>query len=195
MRVSLTVEARPGICSKCGAGGQGAGPVPVLPFSLLVDDQVGEADTLCAPCLFEEGGTRVDITMTASSPGPAGQKRHLRKARKTSQRLEQNLALELNEVYGEGAVRTQPGSGNQRGAKGDLRMKGKLRVEEKHTDAASFSLKLEELRKIAGEGSVGEVPLFVIDFIEQGTRRLKDRFAVIHFQDLKELLHAASKHR
>jgi hypothetical protein len=129
------------------------------------------------------------------APGPAPRRKSLKKAKKASQRLELDVAIELSEVYGEGSVRTQPGSGNQRGAKGDLRMKGGLRVEEKHTQAESFSLKLDELYKIAGEAGAGEMPLFVIDFVEQGTRKLKDRFAVLHFHDLKGLLHVAREHR
>jgi hypothetical protein len=195
MRVSLTAVARPGICSKCGAGSRGVGPAQVIPFTLIVDGHAGEAGALCQGCLFYPEGVVVQVPMENLSPGPSPRRKDLKKAKKASARLEADVALELNEVYGEGAVRTQPGSGNQRGAKSDLRMKDGLRVEEKHTQGASFSIKLDELYKVAGEAAGGEMPLFVIDFVEPGTRKLKDRFAVLHFQDLKGLLHVAHKHR
>jgi hypothetical protein len=182
MRVSLSVEARLGTCAKCAGSG------PVIPFTLIADDQAGEAEALCAACLFTPNGLRVDVPMEPLVSGPVSRRKGLRKAKKTSQRQEVDIAEELG-------GRTQPGSGNQPGAKGDIRKKGELRVEAKFTSANSFSLKLDELYKIAGECGVGEKPVFVIDFLEPGTRKPKDRFAVIHFHDLKELLNAAGEHR
>lgn len=183
MRVSLSVAPCEGTCSKCGAG-----PVPVIPFSLIIDDHAGDADALCAPCLFHENGVRVDVPMTPLVSGPPSRKKSLKKAKKTSLKQEVDIAEELG-------GRTQPGSGNQRGAKGDVRKKGELRIEAKFTSAGSYSLKLDDLQKIAGECGLGEKPVFVIDFLEQGTRRLTDRFAVLTFHDLKELLNASGQHR
>ncbi len=194
MRVSLAAEARNGVCSKCRAGSHGI-PILVIPFTLTVEGHAGETEALCKGCLFEPGGVSVQVPMEDLAPGPAPRRKALKKAKRASLKLETDLALELSEVYGEGSVRLQPGSGNQRGAKGDLRMKGGLRVEEKHTQAESFSIKLDELYKVAGEATGGEMPLFVIDFVEPGTRKLKDRFAVLQFQDLKGLLHVAREHR
>ena len=126
--------------------------------------------------------------MAPLAPERAPRRKALKKNRKTS------LAQEVD-VMEELGGRTQPGSGNQPGAKGDGRKKGELRVEMKFTAGASYSLLLEELWKIAGEASVGELPLMVIDFVEPGTRRQRDRFAVLQFSDFKELLHAARAHR
>jgi hypothetical protein len=126
--------------------------------------------------------------MELLSPGPAPRRKALRKGKKRSTQQE----LEVNELFG---ARMQPGSGNQAGAKGDGRKKGELRLEMKFTADNSFSLKLEELWKIAGEAAHGELAVFVVDFLEQGTRKLRDRFAVVHANDLKELLDAARNHR
>jgi hypothetical protein len=183
MRVSVSISVVEGTCSRCGTEN-----VPVIPFCIVVDDHGGDADPLCGGCLFYREGLRVDVTMQDLAPGPASRRKGLRKARKVSQQQERDIAEELR-------GRTQPGSGNQRGAKGDVRVHGKLRVEAKFTTAGSYSLHLDDLYKIAGECGVGEKPVLVIDYRESGTSKLKDRFAVVHFQDLKDLLHAPDQHR
>jgi hypothetical protein len=182
MRVSLSVSAREGECARCHTIGL------VIPFSLIVDDQAGEAEALCAECLFDDDGLSVDLPMVPLAPGPVGRRKALKKNRKLSQRQEVQIADSLK-------GRTQPGSGNQAGAKGDVRVRGELRVEAKLTKANSFSLKLEELNKIAGECSNGEKPVLVIDFLAPGTDRLRDRFAVLNYHDFERWLHAANEHR
>jgi hypothetical protein len=125
--------------------------------------------------------------MTSLLDGPAPRRKALKKAKKTSLDQERDIA----EEYG---ARTQPGSGNQPGAKGDVRLRGQLRIEAKFTQAESYILKLEDLCKIAGEATFGELPVLFIDFLEQGTRKLRDRFAVIHNVHFKRL-YGASKNR
>ena len=61
-------------------------------------------------------------------------------------------------------AKRQKGSGSQVGAKGDLRAFGKLRGECKFTRAESYTLKLQELRKIEHEAAAGEIPAFEIEF-------------------------------
>lgn len=183
MRLSLSVAACEGTCSKCSAE-----RVLVIPFVVIADDHEGEAEKLCKSCLFSLEGLKVDIPMQPLVAGPTPRRKALRKAKKTSLKQEQDIAEELG-------GRTQPGSGNQRGAKGDIRKKGELRVEAKYTTNESFSLKLDELYKIASECGTGERAVFVIDYLEPGTRGLRDRFAVIHFNDLKELLNGTRTHR
>jgi hypothetical protein len=195
VRVSLSAEAQLGVCSKCGAGSHGLGRTMVIPFMVIVDGHAGETEALCQGCLFYPGGVKVEVPMENLAPGPAPRRGALRRAKQTSRRLEADLAEDLNEALGEGVVVTHPGSGNQPGAKGDLRGKNIVRVEEKHTKAASFSLKLDELQKIASECTGRERPVFVVDYLDPSTSKLQDRFAVIPIQDLKELLHAAGQHR
>ena len=59
--------------------------------------------------------------------------------------------------------RVQPASGAGQ-AKGDVRDVGRIRMECKFTRAKSYSLKLEELKKIEREAGSGEQPIFEIEF-------------------------------
>ena len=68
-------------------------------------------------------------------------------------------------------AKVQPGSGAPAHSKGDIRDAGELRGECKFTRAKSFSLKLEELKKLEQEASSGELPIFEIEF--QGVRPAK----------------------
>jgi hypothetical protein len=125
--------------------------------------------------------------------GPTPRRKGLRRGKKASLRQE----LDIDEEFG---TRRQPGSGNQATAKGDNRKKGSLRLEAKCTEAQSFQLKLEELHKISGEAGNGEMAGLVIDYLQQGTRKLIDRFVVIHAEDFKALSllrerHGSSEHR
>lgn len=69
-----------------------------------------------------------------------------------------------------------PGSGNQPGAKGDVRVMGSVRIECKCTTAESFRLKLEDLMKIERAGESGENPILEIEF--QGVHP-KRRYVVL----------------
>lgn len=59
--------------------------------------------------------------------------------------------------------RVQPASGAGQ-AKGDVRLEGHTRMECKFTRAKSYSLKLEELKKIEREAGPGEQPVFEVEF-------------------------------
>jgi hypothetical protein len=187
VRLSLTLEGFPNRdCSRCGAK-----DTLTLAFTVITEEHSGEAAELCLECACKGGSTDVPMTLLAEKPSK-------RKAFKKIKKVSLKQEIEVNELLG---ARTQPGSGNQAGAKGDGRRKGDIRTEQKFTVAASYSLKLEELWKIAGEASHGEMPVFVIDYKEPGTSKLRDRFAVLPFNDVVELLelrrekNAAHKHR
>lgn len=182
MRLSLSTEPSIGTCSKCGNDN-----AAVLTFSVVADGHSGDVAPLCSVCLFEEGA-RSDVPMQELAPGPAPRRKALRHNKRISQQQERDIAEELG-------ARVQPNSGAMSGAKGDVRKRGAFRLEAKFTRAESFALHLEDLEKIAGECAPSERPLLVIDFLEQGTSKLRDRFAVLHFQDTKELLNASGQHR
>jgi hypothetical protein len=126
--------------------------------------------------------------MEPRKDGPAPRRKALRKGQRSSQKQELELAEELG-------GRRQPGSGNQNTAKGDVRTKGLVRVEAKLTTDDSYRLQLADFWKIDSEKGPREFPAMVIDFLERGTRKLRDRLAVIHFNDLKELLDAFGLYR
>jgi uncharacterized membrane protein len=188
VRLSLTLEGFPNRdCSRCNAK-----DVVTLAFTVITEEHSGEAAELCLECVCKGGSTDIPMAMLAEKPS---KRKAFRKIKKVSLKQE----VEVNELLG---ARTQPGSGNQRGAKGDGRRVGDIRTEQKFTVAESFSLKLEELWKIASEAHHGEMPVFVIDYKEPGTSKLRDRFVVLPFNDVMELLelrrrekNAAHKHR
>jgi hypothetical protein len=182
MLVSLTFEPSRGTCSGCGI------TTKIITFGVLAEGQNGVIDPLCSICLFGSEGLVASVPMQPLAPGPASRRKGLQKARRRSLKQE----VEVAEMFG---ARTQPGSGNQAGAKGDARKKGELRLEMKYTTGDSYSLRLDDLQKIAGEAGIGERPIMVLDYLEQGSRKLRDRFAILNAADLKELLDAPRNNR
>lgn len=83
-------------------------------------------------------------------------KRGKSSAQKRSQKQEKQAAKR----YG-GQVQPASGSG---AAKGDVRDAGHIRMECKYTSAASYSLRLDTLKKIESEASTGEDPVLELEF-------------------------------
>ena len=81
--------------------------------------------------------------------------------------------------------RTQPGSGNQWNAKGDVKSESLL-IECKSTIHQSFTLKVDVLEKIEREAALaGREAVLQVEF--QGKRRVA-KYAVISYDRLLELL-------
>lgn len=99
-----------------------------------------------------------------------------RKLRKTSKRHEEEVAGDLG-------GRAQKASGALPWAKGDVRVRGKLRVELKTTGTKSYRVTREELTKIRGECGQGERPAFVVTFIDPRTHREEDRWVLTPYED------------
>lgn len=183
MHVSLTAVLTPshGQCACCKQHRA------VIALSVTVEGRAGTLEPICLECLVT-GERTGDIPLEELSPGAVPRRKALRHNKRASYKQEVSLAGELG-------GRVQPGSGNQKHAKGDLRKDGIFRLEAKLTHSDSFSLKLDELLKIQSECDGQERPVFVVDFLKKGTGQLRDRFAVIAFDHLKELLDGARKHR
>lgn len=177
IQMNVVLEAAVATCEKCKRPN-----LPCLRVNLFVKEQLAETKPICWRCFGEnqEFSDRVELE---EPDVEVGVRKTLKKQKKVSREQEIDIAEELN-------ARVQVNSGAVSGSKGDVRKKGVARVEAKFTAAASFPLKLEELEKIAGECEGKEKPVFVIDFREPLTNRLKDRYAVVPFDDLKELLNA-----
>lgn len=71
------------------------------------------------------------------------------------------------------------GSGARPGHKGDGRVPGRFRIENKFTTAASIRVKLSELRKIRAECEGLEVPVFDVQFKEKVTLRTIDNWVLV----------------
>jgi hypothetical protein len=115
-----------------------------------------------------------------------------RKGFKENKRLSRKQEIDLADDLG---GKVQLNSGATVGSKGDVRVKGEYRVEAKFTAANSYKLDLDELYKIQSECEGLEKPLFIVDFLDKHTKKPKDRFAVLQYDQLKELIDAARKPR
>jgi hypothetical protein len=101
---------------------------------------------------------------------------------RASQRQEKRLARSLG-----GRVTPASGATGAASAKGDVRVQGQVRAECKTTLARSYSLKLDEWRKIQHEAAVsGEMPVMQIEF--QGTGGMNKKLAVIDWFSFEQLL-------
>lgn len=85
--------------------------------------------------------------------------------------------------------RVTSGSGSKT-EKGDVRIKGVMRVEAKCTRCASYSLKLETFEKVEDAASLcrpAEIPAMHIEFLDPEGKPLKGLY-VIRQDDLEELI-------
>lgn len=121
---------------------------------------------------------QVDLSPGRTPPSKRDKKRSLRQERKLAEDI---------------GGRTQPGSGNQSYAKGDVRKKGKFRVEAKFTKSKSYNLTREVLSKISGECTGGEKPILHVDFVHPSTLRSENSYVVIPYEDWMELINESSK--
>jgi hypothetical protein len=103
------------------------------------------------------------------------------KAYHASPKLEKKLATKV------GGYRTA-GSGNKI-EKGDVRKRGVVRMEHKATQAASFRVTSEMLEKLelAARGC-DEIPIMVIEFLDDRGRSFQRELAVLPLSDLLELI-------
>lgn len=166
---------RPGVCFR---------------IDLFTADHTGRSDALCIRCLVTDAEIEGEVLLVElAADGPPKRRRAtLQRQKKLSRDQEVDIALELGATV-------QRASGALSGSKGDGRRKGVLRFEAKYTESNSYQLKLEELEKIAGECHGRERPVMVVDFKQKGTGRLRDRFAVLRFDDAKEIFNVVGHDR
>ena len=180
MHLSVITEPGMGTCA-CGATTRG------VRLHVFSSGAGAEGPFYCMACLLRD-----DISSDIELEVPEAEESDKRKILRVQKKRSQEQELELAEELG---AQMQKASGAMAGSKGDVRKKGVIRIEAKYTEWSSYSLKLEDLHKISSECRGREKPIFVIDFVERTTRRLTDRFAVVPFYDLKELLDASNQNR
>lgn len=110
-------------------------------------------------------------------------KRRKQISRKQEQKLAESLGGERH--YG---------SGNKPGYKGDVRVRGKYRVECKYTSKKSRSISLAEIQKIRSECAMGEEPMINIQFREPGTLEVEEDWICVP-RRAWEKLHAPTDDR
>lgn len=108
------------------------------------------------------------------------QEHDIPKPKGVSQRLRKRALAQEKLVADDIGGRTQPGSGNQEHAKGDVRLRGQLRYEHKSTTTGAYRLTLDLLTKIRSECGLGESPAFGITFLN--ARGIDDRWVCIPYE-------------
>lgn len=167
MTTALVTEWVEGTCSKCANPGQ------VFRVFVTHDGKAGTSAACCAGCLQSP----LELALMLEETPVEGLRRPITKRRrKRVDALEKSIAKAIG-------GRTQPASGAMPWAKGDVRKKGEYRVEHKSTEAKTYGLSLEILKKIEGEAAYPEKPALVVDFLEKGSLRLNRRYVVIPFED------------
>jgi hypothetical protein len=86
----------------------------------------------------------------------------------------------------------QRGSGAVPWRKGDGVVKGKYRIENKTRFTKGITITREELSKIRGECGYGEVPLFQVNFTNQGTCMVEDQWILVPYEHWKKVLSETS---
>ena len=89
----------------------------------------------------------------------------------------------------------QRGSGAVPWNKGDGRVRGKYRIENKTRFTKGITITREDLAKIRSECAPGEVPLFQVDFTDRITGRVQDQWILIPFDHWETTVRAASNNR
>jgi hypothetical protein len=126
---------------------------------------------------------KAEVSVDIEPPPPPKAGPPSKRIQKASRRNERITADRLG-------GRTQPGSGNQPGMKGDVRVRGRFRIENKDSYSNQFILKTSILDKIRGECGGGETPAVVVTFMEKMTHRPLDRWVIIPFAQWEEIANA-----
>jgi hypothetical protein len=110
---------------------------------------------------------------------------NLTKSHHRAPKQERQLAIRV-----QGRVTPQSGAG---AVKGDVRVRGILRIEAKTTIHKSFSVTLDMIRKIeAAASSCGEAPAMVIEFLDSSGKPIKE-VALVPTYVLEELVAASTR--
>jgi len=89
----------------------------------------------------------------------------------------------------------QSGSGARPGYKGDGRVEGKFRIENKMTTAGSIRVALKDLTKVRSECAPGEQPVFEVEFRDKGTLRVKEKWALVPWKEWEKRVNATNDDR
>jgi hypothetical protein len=159
-----------------------APPSPSLRVALLINGAEAWIGAIPWLDLVRKGKFYHELRM--GNDGPSRQR-----LKKASMQQEEETARAL------GGHR-QTGSGARAGHKGDGRVFGRFRIENKFTTAKEFRLKLAELRKIRAECSNQEIPVFDVQFKERDTLKTIDHWALVPWSEWEKRANAdAGKHK
>lgn len=136
-----------------------------------------DGDTI-GPIDLNDPRSHTAILQEIETAGP-GSHPPSRRLRKRADRTELKVAEDIG-------GRKQKASGALPHAKGDVRLRGKHRVEIKTCTLKGYHIKREDLDKIRGEAAFGEKPAFVVEFVDKFTLKREDRWVLIPYEDWHE---------
>lgn len=139
-------------CSVCKTVGD------VLQVTTTAADNPPTRLAFCSTCLGKDWGVDIDWNISVESDL---EKRIANKEQRRTRK--RSLAQETRTAKDSGGQR-QPGSGSLDGAKSDVRVAGRFRIENKYTDKRQYTLKLDTLEKVSAEAGLNEVPVLQLDF-------------------------------
>jgi hypothetical protein len=167
--VKITTQASFSSCKYCGAPSDGTAH---FIFTVELREGIETVGPYCPKCL----GSMEMLASIEPPPIPKGAAPPSRKLRRRVRTQERGIAEDLG-------GRAQPGSGNQLHKKGDVRLKGKYRLEAKLTTSKQFILQRTFLEKISGECSGLERPGLILEYTDRRTLRSLSKWAVIPYDD------------
>lgn len=157
-------------------------PLVVRPDGIQLRLSVGEAQgtwTYVYDDLIEAGLAQKPITIRLEEPqAPIP----------SAKRIKKLTAKQEERVASDMGGHRQKGSGAVRWRKGDGRVKGLYRIENKMRFTKGITITREDLNKIRGECSIGEVPLFQVDFACRSTGRVEDSWIVVPYEHWKKVI-------
>lgn len=124
-------------------------------------------------------GTTQLVVLEFPEPKPPGAQPPTERMRKRARKSELQIAEDIG-------GKAQKNSGALPWAKGDVRLRGKHRIESKTTRTKSYHVTRQELNKIRSECGFGEKPSFVIVFINPATFREDDKWVLQPYADWYE---------
>lgn len=165
-----------GICGQCGVEALVRRQTCVI----LPDGSHATSAALCERCWTDlyRDGCEQKLELVVVEPELRSESRR-RKKRATRQETER-----AQEVGG----KRHKGSGALPWLKADFSKKGLFRADGKTTEAKEFRLTRQDLDKIRSEASWDQIPVIVIDFLARGSQRTEDAWAVLPWEDFKELI-------
>lgn len=179
MSIPLTLKPRlfadkeGGICSSCKHQA-----TPLLSIHLSKDT----TDPLCLSCA-ETGEVEGFLVLAEPEPIKTGPRPPSRAVKLRSKKRELRIAEDLG-------GRRQKASGALPWAKGDVRVRGRWRIDDKMTESLGFTVTRGLLTKVRSECGQGEKMAIVIGFHNKLNKKQEDQVVVIDYETFKELVNA-----
>ena len=176
LHVTITPEQVDGACMYCGWS------TKVHRVFIEAGEHSGTSPELCNVCLNQHMGIIHAILEAPEKPSGA---------HPPTKAVRRAVLKQAKDMVALAGGQIQKASGAMVGAKGDHRVPGVIRGEQKLTTKRSRVIKREELDKIRGECLNGEKPYFHLRFVHPVTLAAEDDWVLIPLEDWEHAKHAA----